>query len=419
MSYHRVVHDSFKIIPVTALERLLTKKLKTAGVRQYKAVAKKLAAHTLSESDAPFRWGSGEADKLIEIVFDDEDAAELEKISTELAGKIPEIMRGLTKRLSVDIADSYFLEWQRGRYQEERELNRFKNNIEDRWGAGLDNLRTLLEISRQTGARAAEKLSASKARKGRRQKDTILRLHIRACQVAAEILVLMENGFADGAMARWRTLHEIAVIALILSDNNDDVAQRYIEHEAVEAKKASDRFAKDYKSLGYRPLSQKEIDRVDRKYALAISKYGQTFKTEYGWAASITGIPRPRFIDLQDLAGKGAMHSFYKMASYNVHATSKSLSQRVGNLYDDGLMIAGATNAGIDEPGVRLADSLALITYLVPGGKYKIDNAVEAFANIVLRDRAIGALIEAGQHLLKEDREIRRAIADFEIDEAI
>ncbi|WP_217430933.1 DUF5677 domain-containing protein [Sphingomonas bacterium] len=54
--------------------------------------------------------------------------------------------------------------------------------------------------------------------------DTMLHLHARACQVVFEIITLMENGLADGAMARWRTLHEITVVATILAEHGEELA---------------------------------------------------------------------------------------------------------------------------------------------------------------------------------------------------
>ena len=48
------------------------------------------------------------------------------------------------------------------------------------------------------------------------------RLHARACQIAREVLTLLYAGFAEGAMARWRALHELAV----LSQNSTLVLRR-------------------------------------------------------------------------------------------------------------------------------------------------------------------------------------------------
>ena len=51
----------------------------------------------------------------------------------------------------------------------------------------------------------------------------------RACQVYREIVCLAKHGFADGAFARWRTLYELAVIALFINEYGDTVAKSYYD----------------------------------------------------------------------------------------------------------------------------------------------------------------------------------------------
>jgi hypothetical protein len=53
-----------------------------------------------------------------------------------------------------------------------------------------------------------------------------------------EIIVLLENELADGAMARWRTLHEITTVAILIEKYGEDVAERYVNNQIVESKKA-------------------------------------------------------------------------------------------------------------------------------------------------------------------------------------
>ena len=62
-------------------------------------------------------------------------------------------------------------------------------------------------------------------------------LQRRGCQVSAEIVTRLAAGFADGAMARWRTLFEIAVIVDIL---HGATAERHLDHSDVDAKRAAD-----------------------------------------------------------------------------------------------------------------------------------------------------------------------------------
>ena len=53
----------------------------------------------------------------------------------------------------------------------------------------------------------------------------------RALQVANEILVLLKNGYADGAYARFRTLYELSVVAHFINSHGDSLAQAYLDYD--------------------------------------------------------------------------------------------------------------------------------------------------------------------------------------------
>ncbi len=61
----------------------------------------------------------------------------------------------------------------------------------------------------------------------------LLRIHERALKISREAKILMENGSASGAIARWRTLYEFSVVAQILI-KYPDLSQKYIEHEKID-----------------------------------------------------------------------------------------------------------------------------------------------------------------------------------------
>ncbi len=67
----------------------------------------------------------------------------------------------------------------------------------------------------------------------------LTRSHARACQIAREILTLIKNGYADGAMARWRALHEISVISSFIAKHGNEVAEKYLLHSNIESNKAA------------------------------------------------------------------------------------------------------------------------------------------------------------------------------------
>lgn len=53
-------------------------------------------------------------------------------------------------------------------------------------------------------------------------------IHGRVCQQFAEVLCLMEHGFADGAYARWRSMFELCCTATFISEQGEQIARQYI-----------------------------------------------------------------------------------------------------------------------------------------------------------------------------------------------
>lgn len=51
--------------------------------------------------------------------------------------------------------------------------------------------------------------------------------YVRACQIYAEILCLLKNGFANGAFARWRSLYELLVVSEFLMKYGEETAKAF------------------------------------------------------------------------------------------------------------------------------------------------------------------------------------------------
>jgi hypothetical protein len=93
--------------------------------------------------------------------------------------------------------------------------------MQSKWGKPLGRLRMLLTMSREWCGEINARESSKRRSKNRESRKLLIRLLVRGCQVTDEILCLLENGFADGAMARWRTLHEITVVAAVTPRNHE------------------------------------------------------------------------------------------------------------------------------------------------------------------------------------------------------
>lgn len=117
--------------------------------------------------------------------------------------------------------------------------------------------------------------------------------HVRAVRCSNEILSLMEAGHADGAYARWRTLHELSVVARFLAQSPPIVSERYIHwghylrikalhaHDLVTG--SNDRVDTEGKAIDL----QDELLRMQRHF-------GEGIKADYGWAKPAINSARPR-----------------------------------------------------------------------------------------------------------------------------
>jgi hypothetical protein len=265
----------------------------------------------------------------------------------------------------------------------------------------------LLTMVREWCQGAHERESARKKTKRKQVPGLLIRLLVRACQVTDEIICLLENGLADGAMARWRTLHEIAVVATVVSQHGESIAERYLAHQAVESKRAMDKYLACYQQLGYRPLAVREQKQVVRNYDKAVAQYGKPFKTDYGWAASHLKKDRPTFADLEAAAGRADMRAHYQMGNDNVHAGIKSMFIRLGLPEDYTGLLAGRSNAGLTEPGQNAAFTLTQLADVVCISEPGFDDLVVGEMIVKLKNEIPQAFGRADRQLRKDDKKFR------------
>jgi len=175
---------------------------------------------------------------------------------------------------------------------------------------------------------------------------------------------LLNNGFADGAMARWRTLHEIAAVSSLIRRHGDELAERYEHHQIVESRKAALQYERYQKRLRQRPLSEKTLKKIEADYASALETYGADFGNPQGWGAKHLGKRNPSIADIQEAAGIDHLAPYYRMASHNVHANPKGVFFKLG-LIGEQTLLAGPSNAGLADPGHATALSLVLVSSLL------------------------------------------------------
>lgn len=344
------------------------------------------------------------AKKDITIRFDSADLKRIEKFSDDLSKRLPKMVEKVTQQVSKTMLADYKAAWAEYRPHEIEYFDQFKRNLQTRWGKGLDGLRVLLQMCRDIGEEYLEAQLPAGRKRRKYKAEALAALHVRACQVTSEIICLMENGYADGAIARWRTLHEISVIATLIGDGDNVLAQRYLAHEAIDEKRAMDTFEASRIAEGYGPLAPREKRTTVAAYERALRKFGPEFGGHFGWAAGyFDGNKSPKFIHLQEAAGRASVQPDYKMASYNVHASASGLFQRLSASIGSTLMVAGASNAGLAEPGQFTAYSLVQITGQLFGEDWDADQIASVSAIVRLRDEIPRMLSKAEAKLRRDE----------------
>ena len=180
----------------------------------------------------------------------------------------------------------------------------------------------------------------------------------------------------------------------------------YLDHQAVESKRALDKYLACYKDLGYKPLPVREQKKILKAYDKAIATYGASFKSEYGWAALHLNNQRPTFADLEKVAGRAEMRSYYQMGNDNIHAGIKSMFVRLGLPDYDGLL-PGRGNLGLMEPGQNAAHTLTELSAIVCLSEPKMDDLVAGDMMRMLRDEVPKSFSEADRQLRRDDKKYR------------
>ncbi len=237
----------------------------------------------------------------------------------------------------------------------------FRTRLRARWGYALDLFELLLGHCWDIGQGTNEHYRSLAVETQNHRFEALTRLHGKATLTASEILVLLETGHAVGAMARWRTLHEVDVVSAFLYQNSDDIAYRYLRYEDAQTLKMRRAYDRYHQRLGYEP-SDPEIDGDPEQLRKAlVDEFGHDFLEKNGWAIPVFG-KRPTDAEIEEAARLDHYRPYYYLASDAVHATPKGLMATMQQIGDTPMIMAGPSNAGLADPGHGAALSLARCT---------------------------------------------------------
>ena len=327
----------------------------------------------------------------------------------DLAKLASEFLPGFTGIAAGVLADQVKKDARRGLKRSQRQRKRFEEQLGKQWAKPLHLLELMIELAEEVGTEVIEYSRPDEDRGNARNHtfEALVAIHARGCQMSRAILALLRSGFADDAHARWRSLHELAVVSGFISEHGEDLAERYLLHEIVEQRKLARAYKKHEIRAKLDPLTQAEIDALDERYDALVARFGKAFGVDYGWAASALGKDRPTFVDIEEHVGLDHLRPYYVMANQNVHPNSHANFFKLG-LDKNGrgaVLLAGPSSLGLADPGHGVAISLTQITVALVATNPTVDELVGWMVVDLLQD-------ETGEAFLRVHKEAEKIMED-------
>lgn len=254
-------------------------------------------------------------------------------------------------------------------------LSSFRERLFQTWANPLKRLDSLLYMCMEV----VLELRGNEANPAHEPTDKFniaTRLHARCVQIGNEISHLLHGGYADGAFARWRTLHETAVTTKFLCEGDDELATRFIDYQHISVAQAARKY-NEYNYLGFEGFSEERLAELQVKKIQILSKYEPHFCKKCGWARKALGDNVDakqdiHFTDLEKFVGLDFLRNWFSFANQYVHSGIDSIGFKLGTaISKKDLLLTGPSNEGLFEP--MQCTSLSLI--------YATEALIKAYPN--------------------------------------
>jgi hypothetical protein len=281
-----------------------------------------------------------------------------------------------------------------------RSYNSFSRRLGMRWKIPLDNLQCLIAVT--------DEFAEGYLAEQRNYLNTNIlpqifcRMMGKANQIAKEIHVLLKNGYADGAIARWRSLHELSVISMFICEQGHETGQMYVDHELIEKYQAIVSHNIHCDKFGEYPIAQDVVNLYKQSYEDLLRKYGNEFKSQYGWAIKATNNKHPTFREIEEKVKYDMNRPFYKTASANIHISAYGVHNSLGLFSPDSVIVGGPSNIGLSTPGKLTCNSLALTAFSITIFNSTLDFNIACKVISDLANEAMDSFLETEDELTAE-----------------
>lgn len=225
-----------------------------------------------------------------------------------------------------------------------------------KWSKGFIKLHALREICLEAGINFQKQFVKNKKYHNDELIGVFMRQHAHACRISGEIIYLLEGGYPDAALARWRTLYEMTIQCLIIQKHGREAAIDFIKYGLVKTVEGIEEHHRTAEKMGHETFTNEELNFYSELRENLIGN-----DKSWHWARKYTGVAKIE--KLREYVGLDKWSHNYKLASRNIHADYYEM----GSLYamqeaKEDLLLVGQSNTGFTEPAHFTAISLSQIT---------------------------------------------------------
>jgi hypothetical protein len=233
-----------------------------------------------------------------------------------------------------------------------KELIAFEKRHYERWQKALDLYEMMIQFSIELGEKQKRRLGEKNEYITDAKYVALLKIHSRSILIGREILVLLKAGYIDGAHARWRSMHELAVISLFLLNNETIVSERYLNHSYIRRAFESKDFNEYSSKTGYAPHTEEELKDFEDTREKLEEKYGNDYDYTGGFGWIPTSITKNRnFKQLEKLSGIDHLRPYYNWSSNQVHGGAHGFEYLgVPESERNNILFIGPSNHGVTDP---------------------------------------------------------------------
>lgn len=247
------------------------------------------------------------------------------------------------------------------------EIKDFEERNFARWEPAFDHLEMMWHVAQELGEAHGKDIQQRDNEDNNATMAALAHIFPKSLLVVQEIICLLKGGFPDGALTRWRSLHELSVTAMYIKKEGDKAALEYLLSFHFSARSAAHQMNKHSERAGLKKFTAEEIQEFDARCTEAEGILERVIKNDkQGEWPKIT-ISHQTFACVEESVGMDHWRPWYKWASSYTHADHRPSDKSLGLTETTvPVNLVGPSDSGFVDPFQLTALSLAQLvaTYL-------------------------------------------------------